>query len=223
MRPAAASARRRARTHRRARGAHHRNRTFFGQPHRDRGADARRAAGHDHDLVSQIQIHFASPSFMLSARSTRVSRGTGTAPAIRASSRSRNRAPSAACTPRRARHGSTKCSCGDRRTPSRALLRAGNADVIDHRQMLHVLAQPDAARMRAHGQPYFAAISITARISFTPPSRHASICATSIAPRAMNCEQHAVLAHLAGRDLHGRDRLPILRCPRRRRGWSAPR
>jgi hypothetical protein len=43
---------------------HHRNRAFVGQPQRDRRADARCAAGHDHDLVLQIQIHFASPSFV---------------------------------------------------------------------------------------------------------------------------------------------------------------
>ncbi len=78
---------------------------------------------------------------------------------------------------------------------------AAHADVVDDRQVLDQLAQPDAAGVGQTGTPNSAAISSTARTSFTPPRRQASIWQIeSAAGLEELLEHHPVVDVLAGRD-----------------------
>src|SRR5213592_1920573 len=75
------------------------------------------------------------------------------------------------------------------------LERPTDADVVEDRKVLHVLAQPHAAGMRADGDANFVARSSTARTSLTPPSRQLSIWQNRIAPACMSCLNMTLFEH----------------------------
>ncbi|KGD46217.1 hypothetical protein DO72_6060 [Burkholderia pseudomallei] len=103
----------------RAAAEHDRNRPFFGQRERDRAADARAAARHDHHLVVEVQVHLSAPMFRRTARAE-ASAGACRAPrraatAARASMPTMHapdaRRPSARAQPRPRHRCTTRCRC----------------------------------------------------------------------------------------------------------------
>ena len=124
-------------------------------------------------------------------------------------------------------HGSTKCSCRwSTYSQTRSSRRAADRDVVEDRQVLDVLAQPDAAGVRAHRHAELRGHQDHRR---APRSRRP--CGRSrpgtkrIASRLQELlEDHAVLADLAGGDARSaRSPGRCARGPARRPGSSAPR
>ena len=105
-----------------------------------------------------------------------------------------------------------------------AVRRAGHRDVVEHCQVLHQLAQPDTARVRADRHAELGRGSRYAMFSLTPATRQASICMMSIAPACRSClkiTRFVTCSPVATRT--GRPPGGSARCPGCRPGWWAPR